>query len=82
MKANKYIKKYGWSIAKKAVQECTYGYGIDLDDLKRLVQSHDLVFCWGTLEIAKTKVAKFENIGLHTQAEQLKQAIIDVESCL
>ena len=82
MKTNEYFKKHGLRKCKSAVQQNGWLNTPFWVQLKRLVQSHDLVFCWGTLEVAKTKVAKFEKIGLYTQAEQLRQAIVDVESCL
>lgn len=53
MKASEYIKEYGLDIAKKAVSECTHGYGIDLVELKRLVESHELikkVDFWGRID--------------------------------
>ena len=53
MKANEYVKQNGWAMARKAVAECTYGYGIDLDELKLLVESHDVVNQYPSLDAAK-----------------------------
>lgn len=80
MKANEYIKEYGLDIAKKAVSECTYGYGIDLIELKRLVESHDLIESCGGLESVGEKLTH----GMYESRaviDRLKQAILDVESC-
>lgn len=77
MKANEYIKEYGLDIAKKAVSECTYGYGIDLIELKRLVESHELVARYGTADEAKEYLPMLRMDSY----DELKQAILDVESC-
>ena len=91
MKANEYIKKYSLDIAKKAVAECTYGYGIDLIELKRLVESHELVESRGGLDAAKHELILLQKhlnntfgyvtIITSEKIENLKQAIADVESC-
>lgn len=58
--------------------------GIDFvfhrDDLKRLVESHELVEKYGADKINQ-KIKFLESIHLLTQANQLKQAIADVELC-
>lgn len=97
MKANEYVKQNGWTMARKAVSECTYGYGIDLDELKRLVESHDLIKSYKgcgkpketALETAKFTLKHFEStrglevelFGNNNRELELKQAIEDVESC-
>lgn len=97
MKANEYVKQNGWTMARKAVAECTYGYGIDLDELKRLVKSHDLIKSYKgcgkpketALETAKFTLKHFEStrglevelFGNNNRELELKQAIADVESC-
>ena len=90
MKANEFIKKFGLDLAKLDVRAFESGfikrediiehYGFDiLDDLKRLVESHELVENWGGLAeakgIANNPLAIFNTLPL-------KQAIADVESCL
>lgn len=79
MKANEYVKQNGWTMARKAVAECTYGYGINLDDLKRLVESHELVMDYYGLTRAKEHAES--NYTAPELKAALKQAIADVESC-
>lgn len=79
MKANEYVKQNGWAMARKAVAECTYGYGIDLDELKRLVESHELVMDYYGLTRAKEH-AESKYTAPELKAA-LKQATADVESC-
>ncbi len=79
MKANEYVKQNGWTMARKAVSECTYGYGIDLDELKRLVESHELVKDYYGLTRAKEHAES--NYTAPELKAALKQAIADVESC-
>ena len=78
MKANEYVKQNGWTMARKAVSECTYGYGINLDDLKRLVESHELVDSFGGLSYAERFLN--ENVPC-IDSVRLEKAIADVESC-
>ena len=77
MKANEYIKKYGVDCAKEILAHnqdlMNIGFFIDL---KRLVESHELVENWGGLDDAKFA------LQLVRYPERLKQAIADVESCL
>ncbi len=79
MKANEYVKQNGWAMARKAVAECTYGYGIDLTELKRLVESRELVKDYYGLTRAKEH-AESKYTAPELKAA-LKQAIADVESC-
>ena len=79
MKANEYVKQNGWTMARKAVSECTYGYGIDLDKLKRLVESHELVKDYYGL--TRSKEHAESNYTAPELKAALKQAILDVESC-
>ena len=76
MKANEYIKKYGVDCAKEILAHnqdlVNIGFFIDL---KRLVESHELVENWGGLDDAKFA------LQLVRYPERLKQAIADVESC-
>lgn len=84
MKANEYVKQNGWAMARKAVAECTYGYGIDLDDIKRLVESHELVEKHGGLLNVKNSFQMERDCGgvyMTPFGNKLYQAIADVESC-
>ncbi len=54
----------------------------DRSEVQRLVVSHDLVEKWQGLEASKIKVNLLHTFGFHTQADQLQQAITDVESCM
>ena len=81
MKANEYVKQNGWAMARKAVAECTYGYGIDLDDLKRLVESHELVEEYGGLDKAKAQAERFRLNTCIKMHGFMCRIIADVESC-
>ena len=53
-----------------------------VEDLKRLVESHELVESYGGLENAKGLVGHFKFIDcVHIIPDGLEQAIVDVESC-
>lgn len=92
MKANEYIKQSGINKAKKGLKLCIdsgkelhviHGGKIDLDDLKRLVDSHDLVEECGGLDKAKERVALEEKSPNPNVFYVLvvSGAIDDVESC-
>ena len=81
MKANEYIKKYGVDCAKEILAHnqdlMNIGFFIDL---KRLVESHELVKEHGSIVRAKMYAE-----SIYTAPEvvdRLKQAIADVESCI
>ena len=77
MKANEFFKKVGVD----AVKSYLAAYEDDLtNDLKRLVESHELVKSFGGLEKAMDAVINQEANGRPTN--QLAQAIADVESCM
>jgi hypothetical protein len=101
MKANEFVKKFGWLRAKQILNyadkdhisfladgiSTTYSHYdknmISLDDLKRLVESYELVESYGGYDLAK----EVKNITplrkkSYDLIEKLKQAIADVESCL
>lgn len=81
MKANEFVKKFGWNAAKYKADELKIfnGLGGELSiedtNLIRLVRSHEIVQSFGGLQDAKTvsKMGKYY--------KYLKQAIADVESC-
>ena len=90
MKANEFVKKFGWDEVTSQLNKTqdnvvvmwlgsqSNDYAL-VKDLKRLVESHELVESYGGLEDA-TKVC----IQLYCKGEdisRLKQAIADVESC-
>lgn len=76
MKANEFIKKVGID----AVRSYLAAYEDALtDDLKRLVESYELVVQCGGLEDAKLKVQG--NRLSYKRSALLSKAISDVESC-
>lgn len=107
MKANEFVKKFGWEKATSVVGksdrwthitkcgrflfkdadshgEVIREHGADpvlITDLKRLVESHELVESYGGLEKAKIGCYPAKFLCLKNYRE-LKQAISDVESCL
>ncbi|MGS0705043.1 hypothetical protein ACVBEE_00520 [Acinetobacter sp. ANC 3781] len=91
MKANEFVKKYGWNEARfyaKQFDDKWIGFDIDGVDiilnafeLKRLVESHELII----KDFESIEMAKYEYMvsGSHSDPYwiQVKQAIADVESC-
>ena len=80
--AVKYFQKNGLQRSRELV-EMGFGFcGLEdglsfhTEQLKRLVESHELVENWGGLDDAKFA------LQLVRYPERLKQAIADVESCL
>lgn len=81
MKANDFIKAHGIAEAKRIIHDARGCVGVKLwgrydfstDDLKRLVESHELVESYGGIESCKNHIRFI--------SERLKQAIADVESC-
>ena len=103
MKANEFFKKHGLAEVKILLTSPSHGfffkedfykhYGFDIyEDLKRLVESHELVESFGGLEMAKESLKNLpseyqsytmtrDDTGATTQSFKLNQAIFDVESC-
>ena len=111
MKANEFVKKFGWDRAKEIVNGAgehhryfiadgisvtysKYGDCFDsVDDLKRLVESWELVESLGGVVKAESNLSSVRynlNIGLfhgwdklnmQFHAQKLLKAIADVESC-
>ena len=89
MKANEFVKKFGWNDARVCILNCAcpedrwlmrHGNLVsdqDFDDLKRLVESHELVGRYGTADEAKEYLPMLRMDSY----DELKQAIADVESC-
>lgn len=99
MEANEFIKKFGVHIADRYVSDCApptdkwfihHGAlidGEDFDDLKRLVESHELVESfkcrrYSGLSNAKDHLLTLAHIEEHEQLNRLRLAISDVESCM
>lgn len=92
MQAIEFIKKFGWNDARVCILNCAcpedrwlmrHGELISddaFDDLKRLVESYELVERFGGLEKAMDFVINQEANGLNMGS--LAKAIADVESCL
>lgn len=93
MKATEFVKKFGWVKTKSVLSEAlkyrltdkfTYNtleeqWELYVEDLKRLVESHELVKEHGSLERAKIYAR-----SIYTAPEvivRLEQAIADVEAC-
>ena len=88
MQANEFIKKFGWGKTTESIEfynrcgsftcDCDFTY----DDLKRLVESHNLVGRFGGLHMAKADVMDLD--GWEKTSPywmKIQQAIADVESC-
>lgn len=88
MKATEFVKNYGLSEAISKVEDCEFlraesfnwlGHEVNCGELKRLVESHELVKEHGSLERAKMYAE-----SIYTAPEvvvRLAQAIADVEAC-
>ena len=80
MKANEFVKKFGLEYAKHiAYEDSVILVDLDYNDLKRLIESHELVKEHGTIEHAK-EYANSPYTAPEVK-ERLKQAIADMESC-
>ena len=75
MKANEFFKAMGLKAVKQFLENDNIRTKEMSDDLKHLVESHELVENWGGLDDAKFA------LQLVRYPERLKQAIADVESC-
>ena len=95
MKANEFVKKFGIEKAKQAVGfgnkyaengllrlETFDGDEIDvvIDDLKRIVESHELIEACGGIDVVKRHL-KEGNVFRFEEKPLMRQAIADVESC-
>lgn len=105
MKANDFVKEYGFEKAKKLINEApkdadcfmfgqVFGYAktitdkglrddeVRLYDLKRLVESHEIVEGFGGLDAAKKELSRQSVLRwVNPETERLRSAIADVESC-
>ena len=91
MKANEFVKKFGSKSAKYWIDHFNNVNTLPdefintefLDDLKRLVKSHDLVESYDGLFEAKIYAdSEYRSLSAPQITKRLKQAIEDVESCL
>lgn len=78
MKAHEFVKENGLEATKKYLLINGWKNAAFMIELKRLVESHDLVESFGSLEFAKQFFD--ENIEC-SDSERLQQAIVDVEVC-
>ena len=83
MRANEFVKKFGWDVAKHKADELkiieNMGDKLSIEDntLIRLVESWDLVELCGGLEVAKN----LDTTLLTGWVESVDKAILDVEAC-
>ncbi len=89
MKANEFVRKFGLDAAKHKADELkiieSMGDKLSFEDenLKRLVESHDLVESYGSLSNAKTELKKLSILRwIDPKTERLREAIADVENCM
>ena len=82
MKANEFVKKYGWEYAKHILNEDSVIL-VDLDykHLKHLIESYELIERdFGLLDIAEYQYMISASYS-ESYWVRVKQAIKDVESC-
>ena len=77
MKANEFFKAMGINAVRQFLENDNIRTKEMHDDLKRLVESHELVGRYGTADEAKEYLPMLR-MGSY---DELKQAIADVESC-
>ncbi|WP_180051151.1 hypothetical protein [Acinetobacter sp. YH12211] len=86
MKANEFVKKFGWDRAKREVAligtiAMMCGDNDFNNDLKRLVESHAMI----EKDFESVEIAEYEYMVSGCYSEpywiRIKQAIADVESC-
>ena len=92
MKANEFFKAMGINAVRQFLENDNIRTKEMHDDLKRLVESHELVKSRGGLDAAKHELILLQKHLKNTfgyvtiitseKIENLKQAIADVESCM
>ena len=85
MKANEFVKLVGWGRAKQHIKamDIQNWHNDFYNNLKRLIESHDLVESYGSLSNAKTELKKLSILRwIDPKTERLREAIADVESCM
>lgn len=97
MKANEFVMRFGWDDAMEYLCGASFSEvdGTPItpcaNDLKRLVESHELIASRGGLDAAKHELIAIQKhlnntfgwvtIITSEKIDRLKQAIEDVESC-
>lgn len=89
MKANEFVKKFGWDEASSLVnahcwtmRQIALSTQVNTDELDRLVKSHELVESFGGLDAAKKELNRLSVLRwINPETEKLRAAIADVESC-
>lgn len=80
MKANEFFKAMGLKAVKQFLENNNIRTKEMHDDLKRLVESHELVKEHGS--IVRAKMYAESTYTAPEVVDRLKQAIADVESCM
>ena len=84
MEANEFLRDNGIVKCSRIVEDLSE-QGVDSDftkDLKRLIESHELVESYGGLESAKKFVgSEYRKLSQPKTYNRLCEAILDVESC-
>ena len=84
MKAKEFLRDNGIVKCSRIVEDLSE-QGVDSDftkDLKRLVESHELVESYGGLESAKKFVgSEYRKLSQPKTYNRLCEAILDVENC-
>lgn len=86
MNAVEFVRKYGWKEANKASVSIFNGdvtykrEEINIDDLKRLVESWKLVESYGGVGNAKVELLKIKRHPMRGDYVMVSKAIRDVES--
>lgn len=90
MKANEFIKKFGWAHTVWLLEDNDLdfidvhssidgSYRVAVSELKRLIESHEIVFEHGSIE--RAELYANSSYTAPEVSERLFQAISDVESC-
>ena len=79
MKANEFFKAMGINAVRQFLENDNIRTKEMHDDLKHLVESHELVKEYGSLE--RTKIYAESTYTAPEVKDRLKQALADVESC-
>ena len=82
MKANEFFKAMGINAVRQFLENDNIRTKEMHDDLKRLVESHELVESKGGIELSKKEVRQRSIVRwVNPEVERLREAIADVESC-
>ena len=82
MKANEFFKAMGLKAVKQFLENDNIRTKEMHDDLKRLVESHDLIGKVGGMDKAKMLLRMRIDAELYDSADEIERAIADVESCM